>query len=172
MCLMPRFLFSLRPLALWLALAAAPLFAQAPASAVLKVTGDVPMPLTLSREDLAQMPRETVKLTEMNHETISCEGVALRAILVRAGVPLGKELHGKNLAIYILAKAHDGYQVVFSIGELDSDFGDLHIIVADKQDGKDLTGDRGPLRLVSATDKRPARSVRMLEELQVVQLRK
>lgn len=146
--------------------------APSSSAAVLKVTGDVPTPLALTAADLAQMPRESVKLVEMGHNTIAYEGVPLREILKKAGLPLGKDLRGKGLSTYILAGAHDGYQVVFSLGELDADFGDAHLIVADKEDGKPLAGERGPFRLASATDKRPARSVRMLEELQVVQLRK
>jgi hypothetical protein len=81
-------------------------------------------------------------------------------------------LRGKGLSTYVLAKAHDGYEVVFSLAELDADFGDAHIIIADKEDGKPLPGERGPFRLAVANDKRAARSIRMLEELEVVRLRK
>jgi hypothetical protein len=46
------------------------------------------------------------------------------------------------------------------------------VIVADKRDGKALFEYQGPLRLVIPADKAGARSVRMLEKLEVVQLRK
>jgi len=151
-------------------------FCQAPAPssspAALKVTGDVASVLTLTAGDLAQMPREQVKLQEMGHDSVSYEGVPIREVLKKAGVPLGKELRGKALSTYVLAKAHDGYQVVFSLAELDADFGDEHVIVADKEDGKPLAGERGPFRLAVANDKRAARSIRMLEELEIVRLRK
>jgi|SRR5580658_7025854 hypothetical protein len=159
-----------------LVLVAAGAFSQSPAPssppAALKVTGDVASVLTLTAGDLAQMSREQVKLQEMGHDSVSYEGVPIREILKKAGVPLGKELRGKALSTYVLAKAHDGYQVVFSLAELDADFGDEHIIVADKEDGKPLAGERGPFRLAVANDKRAARSIRMLEELEVVTLRK
>jgi len=87
-------------------------------------------------------------------------------------VPFGKDLRGKALASYIVAKAHDGYQVVFSLGEIDAAFGNESIVVADKRDGKPLFGYQGPLRLVCANDKAGARSVRMLETLELVRLLK
>jgi hypothetical protein len=85
---------------------------------------------------------------------------------------LGKELRGKALASYVIAKAHDGYQVVFSLGELDTAFGNASILVADRRDGKPLFGYQGPFRIVCPNDKAGARSVRMLETLEVVRLQK
>jgi hypothetical protein len=46
------------------------------------------------------------------------------------------------------------------------------VIVADQRDGKPLSAQQGPIRLVVTSDKRPARSVRMVERLHVVELRK
>ncbi len=103
---------------------------------------------------------------------IEYEGVPLREILKKAGAPLGNQLRGKALASYVLAKAHDGYQVVFALGELDAAFGNEKILVADKRDGKPLFGYQGPFRLVCPNDKAGARSVRMLETLEVVRLQK
>ena len=40
-------------------------------------------------------------------------------ILKRAGAPLGTELRGNAIASYVLASATDGYQVLFSLAELD-----------------------------------------------------
>ena len=94
----------------------------------------------------------------------------MREILKRAGAPLGNQLRGKALASYVLAKAHDGYQVVFTLGEMDAAFGNEQILVADKRDGKPLFGYQGPFRLVCPNDKAGARSVRMLETLEVVRL--
>lgn len=58
------------------------------------------------------------------------------------------------------------------IGELDPDLGGARIIVADKRDGKPLFEYQGPFRLVIPADKEGARSVRMLERLEVASLRK
>lgn len=155
-----------------LALASAQTTVQNAATSELTVRGDIAAPLTLKPEDLARMPRETVSVTDQDGTKVTYEGVPLREILKRAGVPLGKDLRGKALASYVLAKAHDGYQVVFSLGEMDDAFGNESIIVADKRDAKPLFGYQGPFRLVCPNDKAGARSVRMLETLEVVRLQK
>jgi DMSO/TMAO reductase YedYZ molybdopterin-dependent catalytic subunit len=146
--------------------------AQQPASTTLAITGDVPMPLTLTADDLAKMPRETVSVDDQDGTKVQYEGVLLREVLKRAGAPLGSQLRGKALASYVLAKAHDGYQVVFALGELDAAFANEQILVADKRDGKPLFGYQGPFRLVCPNDKAGARSVRMLETLELVRLQK
>lgn len=144
------------------------LHAQTPA---LTVSGDL-AGLTLSASDLAQMPRETVKTAGPNGTQVVWEGVALREILIKAGAPAGGSLRGKALASYILAKASDGYEVAFTMGELDPQFGAATILVADRRDGKALDADQGPLRIVCPGDKEGARSVRMLQSLEFVRLRK
>jgi hypothetical protein len=138
----------------------------------LTIRGDIAATLVLKADDLARMPRETVVIPDQDGTKVSYEGVSLREILKRAGVPLGAELRGKALASYVLAKAHDGYQVVFSLGEIDTAFGNESIVVADKRDGKALFGYQGPFRLVCPNDKAGARSVRMLETLEFVRLQK
>jgi DMSO/TMAO reductase YedYZ molybdopterin-dependent catalytic subunit len=156
---------------LWLGAA----FGQAPeqtsAPALIAVSGDVSTPLTLKAEDLAAMPREKAKIPEQDGTVVEYEGVPLREILKKAGAPIGK-LRGKALTTYVVAKAHDGYQVVFTLGELDTEFGDEQVLVADKRDGKALFGYQGPFRLVCPHDKAGARSVRMLEALEIVKIQK
>ncbi len=142
------------------------------ASATLTINGDVASPLTLTADDLAKMPRETVSVTDQDGTTVKYEGVLLREILQRVGAPLGKQLRGKALASYVLAKAHDGYQVVFALAEVAPEFANEPILVADKRDGKPLFGYQGPFRLVCPNDKAGARSVRMLETLELVRLQK
>jgi len=145
-------------------------YAQGPSE--ISVQGDVPTPLTIKAADLASMPRETVTVAEQDGTPVSYDGVPLREVLKKAGVPVGKELRGKALSSYILVKAHDGYQVLFSIGEIGADFGNASILIADKRDGKPLFGYQGPLRLVCPNDKAGARSVRMLESIEYVRLQK
>jgi hypothetical protein len=142
------------------------------AAQTLTVSGDVVTPIVLKAEDLATMPRETVTIPDQDGTKVDYEGVPLREIMKRAGAQIGKDLRGKALTTYILAKAKDGYAVVFTLGEIDSSFGNASILVADKRDGKPLFGYQGPLRLVCPNDKAGARSVRMLETLEVVRLQK
>jgi len=156
---------------MWLVLVLA-ISALASAQSGLTIQGDIPSPMTLKLEDLAKMPRENVSVAEEDGSKVTYQGVLLREILQRAGAPLGKQLRGKALASYILAKAKDGYQVVFTLAELDPEFANERILVADQREGKALFGYQGPLRLVCATDKAGARSVRMLETIEIVRLRK
>jgi DMSO/TMAO reductase YedYZ molybdopterin-dependent catalytic subunit len=139
--------------------------------ATLRIIGAVKQSLSLSPDDLAKMPRATVKTTNSGMETVY-EGVWLYEVLKKAGVPQGSELRGKALAGYILAKAQDGYEVVFSLAETDPAFIDNEMLVADTANGKPLFGAQGRFRLVVPKDKPGARSVRMLTTLEVVQLRK
>jgi hypothetical protein len=146
------------------------LAAQEPQPSV-QFTGAVKQSLTLTAGDLAKMPRSTVRMTNKGMETVY-EGVWLHEVLKKAGVPQGSELRGKPLAGYVLAEAQDGYQVVFSLGELDPAFIDNEILLADTANGKPMFGAQGRFRLVVPKDNPGARSVRMLTKLDVVQLRK
>jgi len=161
--------------AMWAALSCVLTAQTAPESTAapeITIRGDIAETVILKAADLAQMPHETVAVPDQDGTQISYEGVPLREILKKAGIPVGKDLRGKAMSSYILAKAHDGYQVLFSLGELGTDFGNEDIVVADKRDGKALFGYQGPLRLVCPKDKAGARSVRMLESIEFVRLQK
>jgi DMSO/TMAO reductase YedYZ molybdopterin-dependent catalytic subunit len=154
-----------------LALQAVGRAAQFPTGVVLRVSGAVSQPLALSLQDLASLPR--TKVTAKEHDiTATYEGVALTEILQKAGAPMGKLLHGKALASYVLVTARDGYRVVFALPELDPDFTDAsqHIILADTADGKPLPEKQGPVRIIVPQEKKGARCIRMVESIEVVML--
>lgn len=140
-------------------------------SAPLVVAGDVATPMSVTPEQLKAFPRTKVEVKE-DGRTLVYEGVLVGEILKRAGVPLGTELRGNAIASYVVASATDGYQVVFSLAELDPGFTSNDIIVADTIDGKPLFAYQGPLRIVAPKDARAARSIRMLQRLEVVRLKK
>ena len=156
---------------LFLSLIAARLLAAQDSPPTVQITGAVKQALTLSADDLAKMPRATVKTTSGGIET-SYEGVWLHEVLKKAGVPQGSELRGKALSSYVIAEAQDGYQVVFSLGELDPSFIDNEILLADTANGKPIFGAQGRFRLVVPKDKPGARSIRMLTKIEIVQVRK
>jgi len=118
------------------------------------------------------MPREKVILPDPDGTKVEYEGVALREILKKAGAPLDSQLRGSALTTYVLASAHDGYQVAFTLGEIDAALGNAKILVVDKRDGKALPERQGPYRLVCPDDRTGARSVRTLETLELVRLKK
>lgn len=145
--------------------------AQNAAEPTVRVGGAVAQPLTLTAADLATMPRASVR-TESNGIVTTYEGVWVAEVLKRAGAPLGDALRGAALSTYVVAMASDGYQVVFSLGELDPGVSGGQFLLADHADGQAMFGEAGAFRLVVPTDKRGARSVRMLSSLQVVTARK
>lgn len=142
-------------------------------SAQLTVSGDVEKPLSLSMDDLRHLPRQTTSVkNEHAAKDEVYEGTSLAGLLKQAGVAQGPRLRGKAMATYVVAEGADGYKVIFSLAELDSDFEDSGVLVADTLDGKPLGDKLGPLRLVAPHDKRPARWVRMLRSIQVVNVSK
>ena len=131
----------------------------------IKVEGEVTQPLKLHQSDLDKMKRVTVSHKGHDSITNSYTGVVLIEILNRAGVTMGKQLRGKNMAKYLLVKAADGYQVVFSLAELDTSFNEKEIILADKMNGKPIPSNPGPFQLIVRGEKRPARSCREVVSL-------
>jgi DMSO/TMAO reductase YedYZ molybdopterin-dependent catalytic subunit len=149
--------------------ASAPAASANATAAALTVGGDVTKPLSLSIDDVKKMPRNTVHVKNEHADKDEVyEGVLLSAILRQAGAPQGGQIRGKAMATTVLAEGADGYQVVFSIEELDADFQEADVLVADTLDGAPLGDKLGPLRLIAPRDKRPARWVRMLRSIRVV----
>jgi hypothetical protein len=125
----------------------------------------------MTTDALAKLPRQTAVSNEHGKE-VSFEGVLMHDVLAQAGVDFGKGVHGKQLSSYVLAIGTDGYEVVYSLAEFDPTVVDSGIIIADKRDGQPLAATEAPLRIVLPHDKRPTRSLRMLHEIDVVQLNK
>lgn len=68
----------------------------------------------------------------------------------------------------LVATARDGFQAVFSCAEVTKEWGPPSLSLVWQLDGKPLAADVGPLRLVVVTDGEPARSIRQLENLRVL----
>ncbi len=115
---------------------------------------------------LASLPHVTVKVyNEHAKADQTYTGVPLALLLTKLGVP--EKPHGKEFRLYLVAEGADGYQVVYSVGEVTPDVHDGTTLVADALDGKPLT-DSGPLQLVTTGEKRPARWVRNLAAVRVM----
>ena len=138
----------------------------------ISISGDLPTLVTLKAADLDKMPQETVSQEDEDGNKIEYGGVLLKNVLEKAGAPSGRSLRGKGLASYIVAKARDDYEVVFTLAEMDPAFGNEKIVIVYKKDGKPLALAQGPFRLVCPADKAGARSVRMLKSIEFVKLKK
>lgn len=141
--------------------------AQADGKASVKVSGEVTKPLTLTANDLAKIKRSTAVLKDRDGKEHRFTGVALQQILETAGVTMGKQLHGENLGKYLLVRCADGYEVLFSLAEIDSSFTDRVAILADEADGKPLPEGKGPFRIIVPGEKKPARSCFQVTELTI-----
>ena len=131
---------------------------QAQDTTSIKVTGEVTQPLTLSAADLVNMHRVTVVGKDKNGTSHNYTGVPVADILNKAGVTTGAQLRGKSLTKYLLVTCADGYQVIFSLAELDSDFTDRVVILADQLEGQPLPAGMGPFRIIVPGEKKPARN--------------
>ena len=154
--LRPRRLFGISLLSLFFIAALTVAHAQDPSQvaaahspAQLTLSGDVQKPLSLSLSDLSGLPRTTIRVKNEHADRDEIyEGTSLATLLKQAGASQGMQLRGKAMATYVLAEGADGYRVIFSLAELDSDFQNSEVIVADALDGKPLDDKLGPLRLV------------------------
>jgi DMSO/TMAO reductase YedYZ molybdopterin-dependent catalytic subunit len=136
----------------------------------LLISGAVSQDLKLSLDDLKKLPRKSVTTKGHDDQMHQYDGVPIGALLAKAGVPQGSALRGKSMALVLIAEGSDGYRAVFSVAELDDDFAGEAALIVDSIDGQPLSPEQGPLRLVVPSDKRQARSVRMLKSITVVNL--
>lgn len=145
-----------------LVLAVAPaLYAQS-----LEVTRADATSTTLTAAQIAALPHVTINTKD--HDTpAQFAGVPLAEILKLAGVETGK-MKGPQMTQALLVEAADGYKVVFALAELDPDFSDRQIILADQRDGKPLDAKQGPWRIVAPGDKRPARWIRQVTSFKII----
>jgi len=154
-------------LALCITLYAGPLAADGAGPTALLVTAPGQPALSLDAAALAGMPHEEIAAAAHDEPASRWRGVALRDVLARAGVALDKPLRGRALASFVRVTAADNYQVVFGLSDLDPTLGNTTVLVIDTRDGKPLDKD-GPFRLLVPGDKRPARWVRSVTRIDVV----
>lgn len=121
----------------------------------------------LTKSDIESLPHVSVT-THGAETTATFEGVALKAVMEKAGVEFGHSMRGKRLASCLLVEAADGYRAVIALPEIDPDFTDKQVVLAYLQDGKPLDAKAGPYRIVIPDEKRMARWVRQVTTLKIV----
>ena len=132
---------------------------------LLTVRGITEKPVTLQKTDFDKLPHKSVKVHDKGGQEMTYEGVPLRDVLKRAGMDFEANLHGRALTKYLLVEAVDKYRAVFALPEFDPDFTDKLVLVATTRDGKPLSPEEGPLRLIVPDEKRQARWVRQIRLL-------
>lgn len=118
--------------------------------------------------DLSTLTRHRVSAEDHGQKALF-EGVLLSDVLAKAGVEFGAKLRGPAISRYATVVARDGYRVTFSLGELDPEFTNLGVIVADMRDGKPLSAEEGPRRLVVPGDKHGSRWARQVASIVVAE---
>jgi len=124
-------------------------------------------PLVIDAKLMAELPRQAVDVSD-HGKPAHFEGVWLRDVLLRAGAPLGKALHGRDTALVVVLTARDGYAASFSLADFDASFRDRPILLADRRDGQPLLEATGPLQVVAADEKRAGRWIRQVANIEVV----
>lgn len=122
--------------------------------------------LKMKAADLAKLTRKEVRAKDHDGVEATYSGYELRDIIAPAGARLGKDLKGAMIAQYLVVEAADGYHAVYSLTELDPDFTDKVVILADLRDGKPLEK-IGPWQVIATGEKKHARWVRQVTALKV-----
>ncbi|MEJ0034321.1 MAG: molybdopterin-dependent oxidoreductase [Bacteroidota bacterium] len=137
------------------------------AQSTITVSGEVTKQLKLTQQDIGKYPQVEVKAKDREGKEHTFKGTALATVLDSAGVTLGKNLRGENLAKYVVITAADNYQVVYSLAEIDPEFTSNTVLLCTHVDGNPLPKGEGPFRIVNPADKRPARWIREIVSIRI-----
>lgn len=132
------------------------------------ISGEVSTPLSLTKQDILSMPQTTYTSKDRDGKEHQYKGVIVAALLEKAGVTLGSKLRGENLTKYLVVEAADGYEVIYSLPELDPEFSNQVPILAIEKDGQEIPNGEGPFRIIAPNDKRPARWIREVRQIKVL----
>jgi hypothetical protein len=138
------------------------------APAILSLQGLAGSSVTLSSAELAAMPQRVVIATE-HDSPVTFQGVLLKDLLSRLTLPSGDAFRRAAASYYLLVNAKDGYRVVFAWAELDPSFTDRPVYLVTSRDGQPLSDRDGPFQLVVPDDKRPARWIRQVTGIRILQ---
>jgi DMSO/TMAO reductase YedYZ molybdopterin-dependent catalytic subunit len=134
------------------------------------LTGLVEHPKTFTQADLMAYPSITLTVSfgaGQGFQTGKYTGVQLWDLLQEAGVQLDPARNNDKLRKYVVMTGSDGYDAVYSYGELDPDFGAEMVLVAYAKDGQPLGPGEGMARSINGADKRGGRLVSNLVRIEV-----
>lgn len=136
-------------------LALTPLAAAAQEVTVVGLDGRTKM---FTPQALADLPRAQATIP-LGGKDRTYEGPLLVYLLREVGAPAGARLHAEAMRNYVAAIGDDGFLAVYALAEVDKDFHEGTVILADTVDGQKLDEKEGPYRTVVAGDRKASRSV-------------
>ena len=159
----------------WISLVASLVYAAAgycepsrPATTVvLEVVNESGKTFTFSAADLAKLPQKELKAREHSGDEATYRGVFIASVLKQADVTLGERLRGRMLTNHLIVEASDKYRALFSLPEVDPDWTDNVVLLANSRNGEPLDAAHGPLQVVVPGDKRHSRWVKQVVRLTV-----
>lgn len=125
--------------------------------------------VVVTAAELATMPRASLRAP--GRDPALYEGVSLATLLAKLGAPQGPALRGAAFGLAVLVRARDGYAAVLALAETDAGLREAGVILADRQADGPLGPEEAPFRLIVGGDLRPGRSVRMVERIELRDLR-
>jgi hypothetical protein len=143
-----------------------------------RIAGDVSAPgdwtVSRIRAELASAI-QPVKFTSHGQSHLS-NCLPLLAILKAAGVQTELKMDPKadpkiknyELRLAVVVQGRDGYVVTFSLSELLADVGNRPAWLALDEDGQPLSAREEPLKLIVPDDQKPARWVRAVQSITVI----
>jgi DMSO/TMAO reductase YedYZ molybdopterin-dependent catalytic subunit len=135
-----------------------------------ELTGLVEHPKTFTHDDLAGYPSVTLSVSfgaGQGFQTARYTGVLLWDLLKEAEVKVDPARNNDKLRKYVVVTGSDGYDAIYSLGELDPDFGGQIVMIAYAKDGQPLGPGEGMARSVVDSDKRGGRAVSNLVRIEV-----
>ena len=139
----------------------APSAATAGAGAIIVENTRADKTVTLSAAELAKLPRAEIEAGKQHRKY---SGVPLSELLRAAGVEWGGKC-SPLLTCYVLVESVDGYRVLFSIPEIDPQQRHQMVILADRCDGKPLSGRDGPYQTIEEDAKERGRWVKQVKSV-------
>lgn len=137
------------------------------AAPVLTISGLAAEPKSYSADQFRSLPRTSIKVRDKDGNEVAYEGVRAKDALIDAGMQYGRNLRGERLSDYLLVEGRDGYRVAVALTETDEEFSDRVVLIAEKADGKPLSAEDGPLRLIVSDERKHARWVRGVTRVSV-----
>jgi molybdate transport system substrate-binding protein len=135
------------------------------------VQGLVGTPRSFTRDDLMQLPAETVNVSfQAGQGTTQANFTGTRLLNVfdaAGGAKLPTDGNNAKLRTTVMVTGADGYQVALGWGELDPEFGAAPIMLAYSQDGQPMGDKQGMARLVVPGDKRGGRYVSTVKSIEI-----